>query len=296
MKKHWKLLTIGLAIATVSVLAVATRTRQPKRQGRSLDSWLQSYTYGSPDQRSEAYEAVRQMAPDSIPYLLSGIRNKHPPWMKFTTAAYRKLVPFKVLRPITSLLPTTYAADQRAANAQLAFYIMGSAGSNAFPELARLATDPGNPEASERAIQTLVSAGPSASAALSQILTNSPAETRLDAIKYIAARHDYGFPGPLLPALRHCLRDTNANTATIALIIITEGKFSQPDETMTVLIDALRQPNPQVRLWALRSIGTFSPVPADATNAVLALTADTNSEVRTEAAALLREISWRSAN
>jgi hypothetical protein len=71
--KRIRLISIVVAVIVLGALAIAIfRAGEPRYQGRTLTEWIESAA-NNPDsdpERHEAENAVKQMAPDAIPWLL----------------------------------------------------------------------------------------------------------------------------------------------------------------------------------------------------------------------------------
>jgi HEAT repeat protein len=292
MLKHNKLL-IALACGSSAALLlfVLFRSQKPSYHGRTLSSWLHICSHTTiQNDRDEARQAVIHIGSNAIPYLLKSIRYTPPPWKKLTTTQLQKLRRFSLARAI---IPNFLAIDgeaDRAESTVVGFRILGPAAASAFPELARLACDATHQERSERAIRTLILVRPHATTALGEVLSDAPGPTRLKTLQFIAVLHDRSLLRALLPSLLERMYDTDDEVAKWAVVNVTELKLDQPEPILTVLVEALKIPKPQVRAELIKSIATFDTAATPAVPSLTQFLTDTDPIVRRETTNLLRMI------
>ena len=222
---------------------------EPSYKAMSLSQWLDYYAatasldepsvnwglqsgespaLGSP-QAKEAAEAIRQMAPKAIPFLLRWLQTRSAP-------------------------PNNHEADKRLYRAFAGFVALGTNATVAIPELAKVAANPNAPGA-PFAIRILIGLGPAGVPDLMNALVCPHLEITkvriLEGLKQIP-------PGQIVavPILLEALKSSDGAIARDAATLLGSiGK--QPDSVVPALIAALHREEYFVRIAAAGALARF---------------------------------------
>jgi len=196
--------------------------------------------------------------------------------------------------PITNL--NLYPA-QRGERAACAFGYLGATARSTIPELTRLARTASNYTRAKRFAGALASIGPEAVPSLVSLATNGPSWTRysaIDALVYFT--DDPAVVTPLVPMLIDWLSDTNTDSPypVDGLAASVLGAIG-PGIVVPALTNALQSASVYTRRGAINRLAAFvaedsTNVPPTAVPAIRAAMRDPDSEVRSFATSILREM------
>jgi hypothetical protein len=175
-----RLTLIAVAVAALAVLGVVIaifNSIGPIWKGRSLGSWLNDFSADKLEQRLQAAEAIRQIGPKAVPYLIP--RLKYPsgepvsPWSGLKTRLLYFLSRQKIIKVS---LPRNYTSPRHQAFAALD--ALGPAAKEALPALEKLLHEhPPDPHCT----YIIARIGPAGLPLLNQALTNDERIIRMEA-------------------------------------------------------------------------------------------------------------------
>ena len=205
-------------VVIVWLASLASGTREPVFQGRTLSVWLDHHVpssaarppFGSPGWK-EADEAIRHIGTNGIPTLLRMLRAKdRPPWVrKLIETAWR----FGLKR-----LQYRYAMELHE-EAEYAFEMLGGTAVSAVPELIRIYERNLSPSSQSCTALALGHIGRGAGAALPVLIrdfAHTNADVRFHAVS--AVMNIGGPPEVVIPALTRALEDSQVNVRWNALV------------------------------------------------------------------------------
>jgi HEAT repeat protein len=297
---------------------------EPSYQGKTLSAWLDDYGAGPRDYKPspQADEALRQIGPEAVPYLLQLLHSTNP-------SSTIKVVPdTNQFSPPKPAVPAPASWDHW--KAYVAFQALGPLGKSAIPDLAKLAHDDPNGSSFYPNIQAMkdisavagladnsssyVVPGEFASFHGSEVM-RSPLPFLVDG--EIAAWSLAAIGADAVPSLMGLLDDPSphlkqraaealglagaaAEPAVPAIIKNLQGSDfgvrqraadalgyvgRQPTLAIPALIDALKDSDVGVQLYAARSLGSFGD---RATNAISSLLVNfTAKDYRTRGSAAI---------
>lgn len=248
MEKRRNIL-ITIAIALSAALILIRSCSEPTYEQVSLTDWLEIYVttaqleegainwrlgsgkapQSEPLRAKEAGNAIRQMGPQALPYLIK--------WMKARSSP-----------------PPNHEADPRLYRAFVGFVALGTNAAAAIPDLAKIASDstgPGVPFA----IMALIEIGPAAIPALTNTL--------ISPVKLVYKEHLLRdlkgvFPGKsaAIPILTAALKHPDGKITRDAAELL--GKLGeQPNIIIPHLIGALNRPEYYVRITAAEALACY---------------------------------------
>ena len=240
----------GLALLLAFVLIawdLAHQKPEPVWSGKPLSAWTEELATGSSKEIREAAEdAIRHIGAAGIPALLQMLRSRdtilHPVMVRIVRELNRKQnkAVFRILS----------ARDQHL-NAALAFEALGSIARPAIPLLKDMLIRARDPEF---AADALAGIGPEGVAAILEVLPKVAPERRCT-LFYSAAK----WPSQALAitaVLLRSIKSPNAEERRCAAEFL--GRFKQhPATSVPLLVSALRDPDPKVRLQALSTLAEF---------------------------------------
>ncbi len=147
----WTLGCIAVAI-TASLLLPRQREHEPEYNGVKLSDWLDRYDNGDIHKIGTAFNAIRNIGTNSLPFLLDWIQYETPAWKLHARQAAPKMPSLiQKNRFIKWLLVD--ARELRANSAMVGFQLLGSQAEPAQAELQRIAANssPGKKQTSRRA-------------------------------------------------------------------------------------------------------------------------------------------------
>ncbi len=262
--------------------------REPAYGGKSLTQWVEAYvsTEGldSPSTKPDPADAIRQIGPEALPYLVKWIGDEPPPWKTKLDAA----VNF-VRDLVKPSLGSTDERDLRAEGAKEAFYVIGAQAQPAIRDLARLAN---NPKASlacaERAVVALGYIGKDALPALLAVLQS----TQRGSVRASAARRieNMGVNALLaVPFLLHCVRDEEDSVAVSASDILSTLRLD-PALIVPVWMECLQDSRFNVRRRAMLYLEDVGIKAGAAVPALVGLLNDADRDIRAAAIKALQRI------
>ncbi|REJ86035.1 MAG: hypothetical protein DWQ34_17955 [Planctomycetota bacterium] len=232
----------GLLIATSVVLLatpqLAASADEPVYEGRTLTSWLEDFAVGrfpDMDKHRAAEDAIRQIGVDALPLLIERLT--------ITSPASQKLIKRVQMLEAQGELEQASVAEAESLGEDIqtvsAFRALGADAHPAIPTLIELVT-------------------PAYDAATA--IFSGPAE-RLKDDKSTAAAEALAAIGPAaIPPLIKALNEGGVSTRFAAALALRY--FANEDRTIVpALLDAFGDRNPDVRQWAIRSIGSIRRLP-----------------------------------
>lgn len=272
MRMRHRILIALAAVPTVAVaISLLSRDSEPQYQGCKLSEWLPQ-TAGVP---SEADEAIRQIGTNALPCLLKWIAYEPSPIRNFAFYRLTRISP-ALAHPLSD-----FPMRNRAAEAEYAFLILGPAARGAVPELARLAINAKDLQASIRCVGALRSVGPDSVPGLTAIISNPNAKPRFLAINCL---QQFGTKSlSAIPALLNCLNDKSPIIVSAAAEAL--GTLAlEPTIVIPALTATLQSTNAQCRAGAVRGLGNFTNASALAAPPLRRALRDQDPLVRIEAA------------
>jgi len=247
------ILLLAFAVVTVALVVwFVSRPNEPEYRGKKLSQWIAICRQGPYEGTvtDEAYEAIRQIGTNAIPYLMRELQASEYPW--------ENLERWLIYRWDAKLrLPTMW---ERRENARIGFEVLGTRATSAIPALLELC-----------AATNLVSAVPTLAAIgdtnvlpmLVSWLTNSNPSFQREALRHIG---DFGGKADFaVPFILPLTQDTSIAIRHFALRAL--GKISsKPRLSVPALTNQIGDPIG----WraALESLAVFGTDAAEAIPAV----------------------------
>ncbi len=288
MRKRRSILALGICIAAAgAVTLLATRTQEPRYDGKNLSYWVSQYDQISPDPEahSRAGNAISHIGTNALPLLLARMRQEYRPG-KLRRAATSilaqtpsQLVPDSVMEWARE--DSKSAAADRAA---FAFRALGRTALPAMSELINMMNDPSNPRTAKRAQYALAQIGPEALPVLLETLRNPAASNRVAAALYIGkVPHLTTNAGLAIPVLMHCLKDANPAVQNLCIEALAKAR-PEPGLVVPALLELLRTSTvPSTRTRVVAAISTFGPSAVAAQPDLITALTDSDPSVRREA-------------
>jgi HEAT repeat protein len=260
MTRRHKFLGLALILSTLAlVLFAASRTSEPRYNGRPLSSWLQQHwqTGTMETQRvAEIEAAIRAIgAENALPTLLSLVKTKHSParaWI--IDKAERYHIRFLHLQ----------SADDCRLQGIAGFEVLGTNCAPAVRELTLLLADK---ELAFVAARCLGSIEKPAEAALCQCLTNADSQVRCWSVNALASATDD--VEVYINRIKPCLNDVEPSVR-FSTVQALAAQNEAPELAVPLLVSALQDKEDSVSSRAADGLAGFS------TNALSAWPAITN--------------------
>jgi hypothetical protein len=283
------------ALATIGILtAYATRHREPRYNGHTLQNLLREATYrhvmrpATPGYNNAGWyadpapqDAVRQIGTNALPQLIRMISYEPDP-LRLKLLQFAKEARQTRIR---RLIPASFATDQRAADADLAvkgFRLLGAIASPAVPELERLAGSPQCSDVANRAIDALGEIGQPALPALRRLSKNQ--RTRLRAFVGILQVGHRGIP--ITTEIQEII-DQGDMVAEMAIHALRRFPATN---ALPILTNLLTHPQSRIRKAAAENLPWFFPDARCAIPALYETVNDTNADVSTAGLDALRHL------
>jgi hypothetical protein len=238
-------------LAPVIAVAIAfIRPQEPHYHGRPLSEWLSTFTIVPYNTNSPGYqqacEAVRQIGPRAIPYLLSLYRHEvgrsklNVALTSYLNSLPKPMVPTRLQAWLDEAMSTTPYEQ-----ADMGFSLLGSNAAPAIPQLFQFATN----QASECRARWVTGAlgyiGAMALPELLQIMTNPQSPGRRDAIWALP------FVAPnavnAVPALISCIDDPREDDISCDAVEALTDMTIPPDAVVSLLVRALKTGSPRAK-------------------------------------------------
>ncbi len=260
MRNHRRVWFVILSLAALGVLIwliLPAGEPEPVYQGKSLRHWLAFFTAtqgnATPDDRTQAVEALRKIGTNAIPALLEMLQEKDSPLKLKWIALLQKQHLFK---PPQRAMWRNYQAAK-------GFEALGATASNAVPTLVQVYRMKISEISQEETLVALGAIGPAASPAatpvLQDALTNLDDRLRSSAVMAIDQIHSQ--PEVFVPALINALKDSDAGVRHWAAMALAKyGAAAKP--AVPALIAILNDPDPYVRVEAANALKSIDPVAA----------------------------------
>jgi hypothetical protein len=267
-RKKWSLaLVLLLGVSIAAVLFVAPR--EPTHKGRPLSDWVHDLSNDKHEVRAAAAEAIRAIGPGAVPYLTNSLAQRDA----ITLRIYRKnLLPKPVMKWARDRFKW-HAPVMESRNAAIALSSMGSNATDAIPPLIDALNDP-SPLVAQSAAIALGNIGPNAIPALRSRLTNgTPAEMPW---LFFALGLMRSNAAPAAPEIATHLTNDQMTVGDRAAMTLMQ--IGAPSAFLAT--NYFNSTNLKTRLRALSVLRNIGPSVAPATNTILPLLTDTNSEIR----------------
>lgn len=268
MGKKLRVLLIALVSLLVGGLAwEILRSIEPEYQGRPLTAWLEQYSTnffdGTTTSRTngaslEAADAIRQMGPRSLPFLLKLAAASSP-------SPYREKI-VNLLHAQRFFPPPAWTAENRHEFAIAGYYVLGPAAKSSVPGLNRLLKSH-EPTVRLTAAWSLGFIGPDAAASvpsLMLLLDDKDENVRVRAA--LALGKIKMQPGVAVPVLIQKLGSPNAKERDLsrtAAIIYALGQFQADAKTaLPALLPFLNDDSWRIRDLATNAVRQIDPVAA----------------------------------
>lgn len=262
------------------------RNTEPTYAGKTLSEWVVTRaTAQSYSERTQAKEAIKAIGTNALPYLVK--------WTAFDPGRLRrKIWEHELAIPdwvwnLPVIGKVLDGGQDRAWLSQYAFETLGDDAATAIPRLNDIALAPGNPEANQRALMSLMYVGPKAT----PVLTNLLAKTNLAGDPMLPAVLKGWGPNaaPLIPVLLQNLASSN-NNVVISSIRTLGALRINPHRTIPALVTTTSHPLDSIRFAAVTALSNFGPEASNSVPALNKLLSDPNEHVRTNAAATINQI------
>jgi len=225
---------------------------------------------------SNADEAITHIGAEAFPYLLKWIQSEHPPAASKLSPWMNKL--FSRYPSIERLFVSQH--DIRIEGTGSAFALLRTnIDSPAIEALVRLMNDSSAPRTAYRATAVLGGAGPQALPALAKVLENPKHPMRWLAVRLVLFQTAPASPDPLVPGLINCLTDHTRDTSAIAASALARRK-APPQLAVPALVGCLASASAPLRNNAAKSLASFEGQASIALPALTNLFTDALPEVR----------------
>jgi HEAT repeat protein len=274
------LLTVGLSALTIWW---ALLPKEPVYKGKGLTQWLEEVSAGI-DSNDQVKEAIRQMGPATVPYLVREIGATDPAWWRWVRKLAEK-------QTVLRLKFTT--AEERRRRAQLLFPEVAAGAGFVVPALIKALRN-GDPDIRMRAANCLEwvlyrANGEAAIPALVAALGDPDGAVRKNAASALGTSR-YSLATNAVPGLRNLLsKDEDWRVRVNAVLALGEIRPLAP-ATVPVLISALRDKQRNVRHATTEALGKLGSLAKDAEPELRRLMGEDDSYVSDGAGRALRQI------
>lgn len=238
------LLLVGIGLATWFVLD----SREPKYQDRTLSEWLREVERrqnSSTNDWKEAADAVRQIGPKALPFLIRKIKAHDPDWKIEAVDTMRMALNWDLNESLAAV------HHQRA---MLGFHILGRDAEPAIPKLAALAMG-SDIEAGSTAFAALTEiGGPKVIPPLLQALTNGNKMLRSHAALALGSLRSRG--AVAVPALAKALEEQDVGVQANAARALRDIAL-EPDIAIPALVRTLTHFDPRVSGGAAGALAVY---------------------------------------
>jgi hypothetical protein len=310
MRRRTYFLVLGTLLLVVAGGAAFFQWSEPAYDGRTLSQWMADYwecvkpppaspsmfrmemyigyERDSPRLRS-ATNAIRHLAPKSIPRMLEWMDYEQPNWsVRLCSFLNDRKGAWRIERGIErSIVERLDRPSARSRNSAVAFSALGSSAEAAVPRLTELLKSP-KPGVADNAILALVYIGPKGLPPLMEALADQSRTNRDHLAEGIARMGTNGRPA--IPVLVHCLKEPNnpdlyrfafflrqlqpdpGLVIPELITIVADPKLRKPlhidylgsfgraaSNAVPALIEALKDPDPQIRMNASNTLQRIEP-------------------------------------
>ncbi len=271
------LLVVGfLALGLYALLFVS---REPRYQGRSLREWVALRGNETGAIKPSDYEqAIRQMGPSTVPYLVQWV--EEPPWRY---PLFRKAEPVLAKFRVPVLGARTYSL----APLSEAFRCLGPDADTAIAQLSSLLQTSTVRQVAVRAACCLASLGDKGAFPLLTGITNQSARFRDECLSQVP--HLGSNALPLIPSLVECLKDQDPWFSAATATILANLKL-RPEIVVPALIQSLRSKDLVLRRSAAVALIGFGSSARSAAPALQEALADPDADLRQDARMALHHI------
>jgi len=260
-------------VGVVAVVALFSREREPRYQGRTLSQWhtlLDSLSarslageHVSPAQAEEAAQAIRRIGTNALPLLLKQLQRETSPLRNTLYNLVWKLLPASISESWAVRSLFTGGHDFDAAST---FRILGSTAAPAVPELTSLMYSTNNVQLVYGATFCLAQIGkeglPSLIAALDQ--PQLPCCREAAHLLGVAPPHPFPFGTDVaatIPPLSKLAANKDPELAAAAIKALGHLRM-EPLVAVPALTNSLRATDPRVRQAAVRALCRFGEMPS----------------------------------
>ncbi len=273
-RRAWRWLVLSCVVVA---LVWWWHEREPRYNGRSLSSWLDTYDailsgHLTDPGFEETRTALRHLGNKGLSYYTRRLAYETPGWHLSILSVLHK-TPKPLQRTSETLAGCLRehidARVRRAKTAVLAFELLGADAARAIPDLERLAFSTAYPARSQRALNALARLGPDGTMALARVVVKADTGPSAEALRLLMEMGTRA--GPAMPLITQAL-GTNFS--------------ADPDQFYRDQIGKLQvtaqYSNSLARVHAMRSLAVYSP------DALRRLLWDTNPAVRADVTNALR--------
>jgi hypothetical protein len=269
-------------------------TREPVYQGKTLSAWLLIYRTEAPlpdmgltQRAQESADAVRQLGPKAVPWLVEWISYEQPAWQRSARFMLRTIV----RRLGGGASPSHLARPAELRQAAVAgFRILGPEAAAAVPALSRLLKAHSSRAVSLLVMDALSHLGKAGLPPLLDVLANPARPDRLLAMESLGEMSYLGNDAhPAVLAMIQCLDDKDARIADSAAMAL--GTMALEAEIVVpALAGKLESRDESLRSSCATALGMFGEQARTASPALVKALSDSSEDVRAEAASALAEI------
>lgn len=278
-------ISAACVLVAIGVVAFWPGEREPEYNGKKLSEWLEvcrQYPMPGPE-RVPAEEAVRNIGTNALPWLIRWMNYDMPGWKQtFFQSKYSRLVPkfamYYFIKPIV-----------KSRHAQVGFVVLDTTAGPAAPALARI-MDNWPKGSGMQALVSLRSLGADAVPPLYAFATNraKPLQARREAMSSIGMLSSLGTNEEwIVRAIIPYLSEEEMAEPTARAL---GAMRLRPDVCVPALRKALASKNPEVRVWAVVSLGRFGREAEQAIPELTGALADSDPRVHQEAGNALERI------
>jgi HEAT repeat protein len=271
------LLTLAFVVGGIFLAVWLWPSNEPSYHGKSLSKWLDDLRIGPPGQTNLAFEAIRAIGTNALPYLNKMMSLKRSPQRVAFYETINDVVRNRLRWRKDYIVDPIYPCLERA---MIGYMVLGASASNAVPSLIRLLNEP---EVGQIASYALTGIGAPAAPALAEVLTNGTRKVRIQIAGHV---YRLGTNADLIvPALLVSMEDEEFEVRDGAAAALLQ---LEPSIAVPALTEALNNSNHSVRFRAVQGLGKLGSFATDSAPAVARLLTDPNPIVRTEASNTLR--------
>jgi len=291
MAHKWRpVVFVGVLIAIAVVLSwLLLAKREPSYAGTKLSQWLERYSGQiDPNDSQQAYDAVRHIGTNAVPYLLEWLHYRPLHWPN-RLKRFVQGVPNPIHN--TAVLDITHQTMERSSLAVVGFSILKTDAREAVPDLTRLMRDTNNVPSCWQATYALAYLGKEA---LPPLLAELQHPFMPHTYHVVSSIGYMGYLGtnaqPALPPVMALL--TNGDPVIAQGAVIALGNLAiRPDLCVPSLQTCLSNSDNTLRMLSAHSLGQFGSQARPALSSLSNLLADTDPSVQAAVSNALATIS-----
>jgi hypothetical protein len=285
MRRRIYLIVFGVILLTLTG-ALLFHSNEPSYEGHTLSEWMELWVTNSPnpgvsfttqkqeEERLKAIEAIRQIGPKSVPFLLRWIDYEPPDWNirlqnHLQSASHGKNA---LGQHIIHFLEKPSVLKKGSGKT---FFLLGPTAEDAAPGLAKLLDSP-KPGVANDARLMLTLIGPKGLPPLLVALTNQSRTDRSDIAISIGGMGSNGRPA--IPLLVRCLKEnSHGRNADFSLVIALQNLKADPADVVPALTDFVADPKRREK-FSIRYLGNFGAAASNALPVLRKAMEDRNEE------------------